>query len=90
MPIVWDEIKRQTNLRKRGLDFADLEEGFDWENMLVAPTYAGVDERKRFIATSDFEGSLITIIFSPLGSEAISIITMRPASRKERRQFDGQ
>jgi uncharacterized DUF497 family protein len=32
---------------------------------------------------------VITVIFILLGMEAISVISMRPASRKERRRIDG-
>jgi len=31
----WDEAKRQVNLRKHGLDFADMD-AFDWEAAIVA------------------------------------------------------
>jgi len=36
MRIVWDELKRQANLAKHGLDFADLNEAF-FANALVIP-----------------------------------------------------
>lgn len=87
MKFVWDEVKRQANLRKRGLDFADLEDGFEWDDMLVAPTYPGRDGRVRFIAVAMMGTTLTSVIFAPLGTEAIAVVTMRRASRKERRQY---
>jgi hypothetical protein len=35
-------------------------------------------------------GGVVVVIFARLGSEGISIISMRPASQAERRLFDGK
>ena len=79
MKIVWDEPKRITNLESRGLDFAALTVEF-FETATVVP--AKLD---RFMAIGEFNGEIIlAVVFRPLGSEAISVISMRRASRKER------
>lgn len=79
MKIVWDEPKRLLNLAKRDLDFADLTIEF-FEAALIVP--AKLD---RLMAIGEFNGEIIAaVVFKPLGSEALSIISMRPASRKER------
>jgi uncharacterized DUF497 family protein len=80
MKIVWDEPKRLTNLAKHGLDFADLDTDFFTEAMLD-PAGKG-----RFVAVGEWAGIVITVVFRPLGLEAISVISMRPASRRERGQ----
>jgi uncharacterized protein len=80
MKIVWDERKRLANLAKHNLDFADLDADFFAEAAL-APTDEG-----RFVAIGEWAAIAITVVFRPLGAEAISVISMRPASRKERRQ----
>lgn len=36
------------------------------------------------MAIGRFRGSVLAVIFAPLGTEAASVITMRRASRKER------
>ncbi|PZU95542.1 MAG: hypothetical protein DI527_00610 [Chelatococcus sp.] len=80
MKIVWDEPKRITNLENRGLDFADLTVEF-FEIATVVPA-----KQDRFMAIGEFNGEIIlAVVFRPLGSEAISVISMRRASRKERR-----
>lgn len=79
MRIVWDEPKRQTNLQKRKLDFADL----DFEFFSNARLFEA--KRDRLMAIGYFEGRPTSVIFKMLGSEAISVISMRRASRKERR-----
>ncbi len=78
MKIVWDEPKRLANLAKHGLDFADLNSDF-FSEAAVGSTGKG-----RFVAVGEWAGIVITVIFRPLGAEAISVISMRPASRKER------
>ena len=78
MRIVWDEPKRQANLEKRDMDFADLDIEF-FNRAVVYPAKLG-----RLMAIAPFGGITISVIFRPLGSEAISVITMRHASKYER------
>jgi len=78
MKIIWDEHKRQSNIEKHGLDFADLDLDF-FETAIVLPVKVG-----RFMAINVFLDGAATVVFATLGSEAISVISMRPASRKER------
>ena len=83
-----DEPKRKANIERHGLDFADLER-FDWEAAVVRAAKDGRDGRKRGMAIGALEGRVVLVIFAALGSEAVSIISMRPASRKERRLQNG-
>ncbi len=81
MKIVYDPPKRMTNLDKHGLDFADLEDGTFFETALVIPSRDG-----RFKAVGWLGDVLvIVVVFKPLGTEALSVISMRPASIKERK-----
>lgn len=80
MFITWDANKRLSNIAKHGLDFADLDIGF-FEEAVLLPGHNG-----RFVAVGEFQGeTIIAVVFRPLGSEALALISMRPASRKERR-----
>lgn len=78
MMIVWDEPKRLTNLAKHGLDFADLDEAF-FLSSVVAPAKEG-----RQMAVGALANGVIVVVFVLLGSEGLSVISMRPASRRER------
>ncbi len=79
MVIVRDEPKRQQNLAKHGLDFAELDLSF----FLTASIRTA--KTGRAIAIGEFQGRVIVaVVFRPMGREAISIISMRPASRRER------
>ena len=81
MKIVWDEPKRLANLDKHGLDFADLNETF-FDNALVLPTY-----NRRWAGIGKNIRGVIVVVFVTLGKEAISVISMRPANKNERKRY---
>lgn len=78
MEILFDELKRQSNIEKHGLDFAELNLAF-FASAMVLPAKAG-----RLQAIGRLGDESVSVVFRPLGAEAISVISMRPASRKER------
>lgn len=77
MIIVWDEPKRLANIDKHGIDFADIDEEF-FLSAIVRPAQDG-----RYTAIGEIDG-VIVVIFAVLGSEGVSIVSARPASRRER------
>lgn len=76
--IVWDEPKRQSNLEDRDLDFADLDEAFFLEARIVPAKHG------RYKAVGQLGGTILAVIFVPLGTQGLSVISMRIANRKER------
>jgi uncharacterized DUF497 family protein len=79
--LTFDAIKQAANKAKHGYDFADLTaEWFD--AAIVTPAHG-----HRFVALGWFDGSAIAVIFQPLGREALAIISMRAANRKERKSL---
>ncbi len=76
--IVWDEPKRQINLSRHGLDFADLDELF-FLNAMAVPA-----KENRYMAIGCLSDAVVAVVFAILGTEGVSVISMRPASRKER------
>ena len=68
--IVWDDPKRERNLKERKLDFADLTEEF----FMAATTYPA--REGRLMAIGEFRSLLHVVIFKPLGTEAVSVISM--------------
>ena len=83
MKIVWDEPKRNANLEKHGLDFADLNETF-FDNALVIPSH---NTSKRWVAIGLNNRGVVVVVFARLGREGISVVSMRPASRNERKLY---
>ena len=78
MNIVWDEPKREANIAKHGMDFASLTVEF-FEDATILPAKKG-----RYQAIGRLADGTIVVIFATLGSEAISVISMRPARKDER------
>ncbi len=81
MKITCDPPKRLANLAKHKLDLADVGEDF-FAGAIVQPAQAG-----RFKALGILNGKAVAAIFKPLGSEAFAVISLRPASKKEREQL---
>lgn len=80
--ITWDEPKRLKNIETHGWDFADLSLEFFGEAEIF-PSRDG-----RFKAVGVLADTVISVVFRPLGTEALSVISMRHASRKERREWE--
>lgn len=86
MNFEWDEKKRQANITKHGLDFMDAEAIFS------SPVLATIDRRKdypeeRWAALGQFKGVIVYLAYTIRG-EAIRIISMRRASKKERNIYE--
>jgi uncharacterized protein len=62
------------------LDFADLNETF-FDNALVIPSHS---KSKRWVAIGVSIRGVVVVVFARLG---VSIISMRPASRSERKLY---
>lgn len=82
MKIMWDEPKRLANLAKHRMNFADLNESF-FDQALVLPAPGN---RHRAIGVN-IRG-VICVVFAHYGKEAISVISMRPASSNERKAYE--
>jgi uncharacterized protein len=88
MLVIYDEPKRIANLTKHGLDFADFEVSFGFGDFLARIAKPASDGRDRFMLIGSWNGEIVVAaIVSSLGSEAMSLISLRPASREERKAF---
>jgi hypothetical protein len=85
MEFEWDEAKRQTNLGKRRLDFADAEIVFS------GATFTFEDDRfeygeDRYITLGLLNGMVIVIAHTER-NEVIRIISMRKATKHEQQLY---
>jgi uncharacterized DUF497 family protein len=78
MKITRDDPKRIANLEKHGLDFAALSLEFFLNSVVIQA------KKNRFQAIGKMQDGTISVIFGTLGSEGISVISMRRANSKER------
>jgi len=85
MEFTWDEKKRKTTIKKRGLDFADAQIVF------AGMTFTFEDDRfdygeQRFITMGLLRGVVVVIAHTERG-EAVRIISMRKAIKHEQERF---
>ena len=83
--ITWDEPKRRRNLKKHGLDFVDAEQAFE------GVTYTYEDDRlayaeQRFV-TLGLLGEIVVSIVHTEEGEHIHLISMRKATKRERKIY---
>ncbi|MBB4065673.1 BrnT family toxin [Gellertiella hungarica] len=86
MKIIWDERKRISNLAKHGFDFEQIDH-FDWVTAVFGAAHMSRYGQHRLKATGVLSGTIVIVIFALLGREAISLISLRPASARERKEF---
>ena len=85
MKFEWDEHKRQSNLFKHGIDFASARQVLERDSVVSFP-----DERysdNRWIAYGFLDAIPIQIAFQQLNGDTIRIISMRKATRRERKHL---
>jgi uncharacterized protein len=54
---------------------------------MVVHGYSRAGDRPRFRAIGRLRNDVVSLVFSPLGTEAVSVISLRPASRAERKLY---
>lgn len=82
----WDEAKREINLRKHGLDFADAWLVCEDPERLTLISARRGEQRNTDLALVEVQGQLPCVVYIERG-DRICIISFRRASRKERRLY---
>ena len=85
MGFVWDETKRQSNMRKHGIDFEDAVTIFGERTTMVEDDRFDYGET-RYVSVGIVADQIITVVHTPSG-EDIRIISARKARRHEERVF---
>lgn len=81
----WDEAKRQSNLRKHGLDFADAPPVIEDAYLTIEDTRFLYSER-RYNAYGYFQGRAAAVTYTEEYDE-IRIISFRRATRQEKNRL---
>ena len=76
-----DEAKRRSNLRRHGIDFAEVREVFDGAPHTVADDRYDYGER-RYLTFGLLKGSVVAIVHTE-SDDVIRIISARKAERHE-------
>jgi uncharacterized DUF497 family protein len=86
--ILWDEIKRQANLDKHGLDFIDAVMVLESPYRLDVENVRGSEERTQSFAYV-FDVLAVLTVVHVAREEALLIVSFRPASEEERSAYHG-
>jgi uncharacterized protein len=87
MEFVWDERKRQENLRKHGLDFVDA------PHVFRLPFYEKADQRiqygeDRVVAVGFLLQRVVVLVYAERPQQNVNrIISLRKATKREREEF---
>lgn len=86
MDLEWDEGKRQRNIEKRGLDFADVER-FEFGTAVVVPDLRVNYGETRFNTTGYLDGVLCIVCWTPRNGK-FRVISLRKANARERKKYE--
>ena len=85
MKFIWNEVKRQSNLKKHGVDFVNAEKVF------TVSTFTFEDSRENYgeqrWVTLGLLGMRVVVIVHTETEDEIRIISMREASKNEQLLF---
>ncbi len=87
MKLEWDETKRETTMRERGLDFASVAAA-QWDDALTVEDARGDYGETRFVSLVPIDGRLCVVAWCRRG-EALRVISLRKANARERKAYDG-
>lgn len=85
MDYEWDEVKRQSNLRKHGLDFMDADLVF--EALFKVTVDAAHADDDRYADLAEVNGRVLMLVYT-LRQQTVRCISLRVASRRERKLYD--
>ena len=82
----WDEAKRQANLRKHGVDIAEVE-GFLWEYSISSEDRLSGYGEQRMVSIGPIGLRLFVLVWTSRG-DLVRVISLRPATGPERKQHE--
>jgi uncharacterized protein len=86
MAYQWDKNKAAANLLKHGIDFADAVSVFS-DNLAITTPDERFDEERFITIGLDALGRVLVVVYTWRGQK-IRLISARPATRQERRQYE--
>jgi uncharacterized protein len=87
MQFDWDEAKNQANVRKHGIDFAEVSEMFDQEMLVELDDRLDYGE-ERWIGTGFLKRDVAVVVWTERWGDVIRIISARRATLYERERFE--
>jgi len=87
MSVTWDPKKAQANFRKHGVRFSDAEAVLMDPHAITRDDPTS-DEERRFVSLGlDAVGRIVVVVYT-YRDQAVRLISARPATANERRQYE--
>lgn len=86
MDFEWSDAKRQSNLKKHGVDFEDVGQMFDGICVEMSDQRRDYGE-VRVIAIGEVNGCVIVVVYTDRSSDLRRIISARKAGNAERERY---
>jgi uncharacterized protein len=83
----WDDRKNRSNIQKHGFDFADAATIFSGALLVCADLRKDYGE-PRWIGIGTIRGCVAVIVFAERDPATIRIISLRKATKRERKEFE--
>jgi len=83
----WDEGKNQSNIRKHGIDFADVPDMFN-HPMLIRRDEDVECAEERWVSLGWLKALIGVVVYPERRGEVIRIISARKATKREARYYD--
>ena len=85
----WDAVKARSNFKKHGVRFEEATSVFGDAKAITIESSVSKDEKRLITIGKSSSGSLLIVVVHTDRNDRIRIISARPASRSERRQYLG-
>ncbi|MBU2790039.1 BrnT family toxin [Acidithiobacillus caldus] len=89
MRFTWDEKKRQVNLAKHRVDFADAVGVFFDDHALTTEDVDAKGEQRMVTMGRDFLDRILIVVYTERAEDEIRLISARKASPGERKCYGG-
>lgn len=89
MRFTWDDRKRQANVRKHGIDFADAVGVFFDDGALTIEDVDSEGEQRLVTMGRDFLDRVLVVVYTERGEDEVRLISARKASPRERTAYVG-
>ncbi len=87
MDVLWDPGKAWINLKKHGIHFSDAEFVLSDPYAISSEDEEAEGEQRHVAIGKDARGHILIVVYTYRG-ENIRLISARPATRKERREYE--
>lgn len=88
MDFEFDPVKNKVNIRKHGIDFADVEQVFYDPCAITIHDHDHMEQRFVTLGVDGF-GRLLVVCYTYRGKTAIRLISARKAEPHERKAYEG-